>query len=813
MGFSTIDILSLMKKLLRFSKPKILVSFICIILFILPFFWIKPGELELGGDSSRLYLYDPDSFMQANSLYSIQPDGVGDLRSDQAMLPFLFLLKFFYFIFHSPYILICLLNALKLVGAFLFIYLIVVEILKKHAEEKKMLTVEIAGILAGLFYTFSPSVGKTMQFSLIVHNQVFLNPMVFYLLLRFLVSQKSKYLWFALLATFIFSPNFTLVVPSLYAFFPLALAFLGLYVTFCLNKPLPLKKIFVGTILFLGIHAFHLIPTIISIFDPGHILNTRIFDISTIQNQGVDYFTSVLKYAMVTRSFFYGYSIPQVQWTTLVAPLVVILGFLLSRAREKTFTLIALFFFITTFLESANITNLGNEIYRILYYIPGFSMFRNFYGWFIYVQAFFYALLLGYAFFLIFSRLKKRIVYISSILIIGMFVINSWKFISGQIIRDPHRGTNNVSTIIQMDTNYEKILTFLRNLPDDGKIFDFPLTEFGYQVVPGLNRGAYIGSSPIAFLAGRRDFAGTPIIEPFSATFLNLIKEKNIDDIKRLFGLLNVKYIFYNSDSRAYEEYFAEVPNTVLLKLLPDSASLADFVDKIIGEKVVNLGKYYIYYSDKNYYLPHFYVPISVVPYDGKEIDYIGKNTSFFVDTKLTDSRIGYIDLQLCTQVLSVCKEKETIHVSDIPAITYKKINPTKYKVIVSNANAPFFLIFSDKFHTSWKAYVDDSKEPKLKVQESYFAGFIKEAYHKNIFFESKTFETLNLKSIPEKQHISINGYANGWYITPFDSRGAKNYEIIVEMTQQRVVYLGLGISMLSTVIFVAYGVKIRRSV
>jgi hypothetical protein len=244
----------------------------------------------------------------------------------------------------------------------------------------------------------------------------------------------------------------------------------------------------------------------------------------------------------------------------------------------------------------------------------------------------------------------------------------------------------------------------------------------------------------------------------------------------------------------------------VLLKLLPDSASLSDFVNKVIGEKIVDFGTYHLYYADKDYYLPHFFVPISVVPYDGKKIDYIGQNTLFFVDTKFTDPRIGYIDSQLCTQVLSSCKEGEVIHESDIPTITYQKINPTKYKVIVSNAKAPFFLIFSDKFHTSWKAYIIDGKEPKPKIQESYFAGFIQEAYHENIFLNSKTFETLNLKSIPEKQHISVNGYANGWYITPFDSRRAKNYEIIVEMTQQRVAYIGLIISLLSIVCFMIYG-------
>src|SRR3989344_131997 len=96
-----------MVKLSFVVRQKILVFLICVVLFILPFFWLRPGELELGGDSSRLYLYDPDSFMQAESLYSIQSYGMGILTPDQAMLPFLFLLKIFYFIFHSSYMLIC----------------------------------------------------------------------------------------------------------------------------------------------------------------------------------------------------------------------------------------------------------------------------------------------------------------------------------------------------------------------------------------------------------------------------------------------------------------------------------------------------------------------------------------------------------------------------------------------------------------------------------------------------------------------------------------------------------------------------------
>ena len=790
------------------KKHKLALS-IAIILASIPFFWLSPSELALGGDSSRLYLYDPLSYLRASSLYSLAPDGMGNLWANQSMLPFLLVLEIFYFISNSPYILTSLLYSLNLVGAFLFMYLIVVEILKSHTREDKLFLVQAAAILSGLFYTFAPSVGENMQVALIIHNQVFLNPMIFYLMLMFLQSQKSKYLWLMLLTTFIFSPNFSLAVPALFSFYPLALLFLILYVTLYLKKSLPWKKLGIGIILFLGMHAFHAMPVIVNTFDPGSYYNTRIFDANSIQNEGLNYFNAILPYAMVIRSFFYTYGVPHAQWAIFVGPLIIILGFLISGKKQKDLTLIAIFFFITTFLESANITQIGVAFYRLLFYIPGFSMFRNFYGQWQWVQTFFYSLLLGYAFFLVLSKLKKRVIYIMSIFIAGTFIYASWTFVSGQILRQPHRATEKVSTIIKIDPDYEKTLSFFKNQPDDGKIFDFPFTEFGYQVIPGLNRGAYIGPSPTSYLTGRRDFSGYGILKPFSDLFLKLIEEKDYDAIKRLLGLLNVKYVFYIADPKAYQEFFPSIPYTLFLKVLPDSKSLTDFVGKIVGEKVSELGNYFVYYTDKNYYLPHFYVPTSIIPY-GYKNDLFEENVSFFVDSKEKDSRIGYMKNEICAKFHSPsdCRQ-DKIKINNIPTIGFKKINPTKYKVVISNAKIPFFLIFSDKFHKDWKAFILNREPEKLKVQESYFGGSIQEYNHENIFLDSKTFETLGMKSLPEIQHASINGYANVWYITPIDSEGKDNYEIIIEMGQQRIFYYGLGISIITLVVFLFWGCKI----
>ena len=66
---------------------------ICVLLFIVPFFWISPGELEMGGDSNRLFLYDPGSYLQVNALYSVEPQGVGKVASNQNLRSILNLLQ------------------------------------------------------------------------------------------------------------------------------------------------------------------------------------------------------------------------------------------------------------------------------------------------------------------------------------------------------------------------------------------------------------------------------------------------------------------------------------------------------------------------------------------------------------------------------------------------------------------------------------------------------------------------------------------------------------------------------------------------
>jgi len=74
------------------------------------------------------------------------------------------------------------------------------------------------------------------------------------------------------------------------------------------------------------------------------------------------------------------------------------------------------------------------------------------------------------------------------------------------------------------------------------------------------------------------------------------------------------------------------------------------------------------------------------------------------------------------------------------PDITLQKGNPTKYQISVTNANQPFFLIFSESYHPQWKAYMNPQ------------GG------------DTNWFEAFFQRAIREKRHFLVNGYTNAIY-------------------------------------------------
>ena len=156
------------------------------------------------------------------------------------------------------------------------------------------------------------------------------------------------------------------------------------------------------------------------------------------------------------------------------------------------------------------------------------------------------------------------------------------------------------------------------------------------------------------------------------------------------------------------------------------------------------------------------------------------KGSKYLIGTIMIDKGIHTISFKNSNPIFSRLKLEEKANnyllfqkgkdqKKNLPKISYKKINPTKFFVNVENAQDPFYLIHLENYDPLWTAKIN-----KIKLEE-----------HKKIF-----------------------GYANAWYI---DKKG--NYSVIIEYTQQKYFYFSLFISFAFLLILVILLIcfKIRR--
>lgn len=108
------------------------------------------------------------------------------------------------------------------------------------------------------------------------------------------------------------------------------------------------------------------------------------------------------------------------------------------------------------------------------------------------------------------------------------------------------------------------------------------------------------------------------------------------------------------------------------------------------------------------------------------------------------------------------------------PDYSINRIDQTKYKVSVRGAKSSYFLVLNNTFNSNWKVFFDDTKKT--------------------------LFKNLIRQSIPEENHIMVNGYSNGWII---DKTG--DYSITIEYNSQRYYYYGWIVTALFMVISILY--------
>lgn len=101
------------------------------------------------------------------------------------------------------------------------------------------------------------------------------------------------------------------------------------------------------------------------------------------------------------------------------------------------------------------------------------------------------------------------------------------------------------------------------------------------------------------------------------------------------------------------------------------------------------------------------------------------------------------------------------------PNISFTKIDPTRYEVNIQNAIEPFFLVFSESYHSQWKAFTGGEE-----------IG----------------------------QHLVANGYANAWHISKTGT-----YKITLDYQGKRLLGYGVVISLVTLLISILYLTKVSQ--
>lgn len=628
----------------RFFSTNKLAFLIFIILFIVPSFWFNKGEVDYGGDSTRLYFYDPISWLKNIALYFVNPlSSFGLAIPNSALIPFLgFLILAKITFFHTGFELNNFFNGLLLAGGFFSVYLIVKELLNKEEGEKG---INLIPIISGLFFILSPIMVPQWERALYSINQIFVYPCVFLFFLKYIKTGKGYFLAIIPVFCFIFSVNFSYgTMPWFIAFFLFSFTFLFFYSRIMGYLPRYFKGLAIFPILFFAIMSFDSLVQLYNFVNPSGLGYRMVFNKDATVNMSLPYFLSIqphvrLVYNLLNQDqFVMTRGVDSPFWNVIykfgirflpifsIYPLIICLGMILakkedSKNRFKELNLFFVFFLILLFFMSANITDIGVMLYKALFHLPGFGMFRSFYSKFALSYIFFYSIFLGYCLTVIFKKISFSFTrVIMFIFLVGLIVFNGWPILSGKIPNGTLWRTDKVSFASEIDSKYEQIIDKIREEKQDFKILEVPWANESYQVLKGKG-GVYFGPSSLPIFTGKNTFSGQVGFAEYWPLFQSLIDQNKFQQINKLLPILNVGYVFYDQEEYIYNNFPNYPYSDWLRDRFPDQTKIGNLVDSIGFDKLYSLGTYNFYRLKTNYLLPRFYVPENIIySRDGVEV-------------------------------------------------------------------------------------------------------------------------------------------------------------------------------------------------
>ena len=228
-----------------------------------------------------------------------------------------------------------------------------------------------------------------------------------------------------------------------------------------------------------------------------------------------------------------------------------------------------------------------------------------------------------------------------------------------------------------------------------------------------------------------------------------------------------------------------------------DGENIEDILDVNPNLVKFAIGEYLSAYQIKDaFFLPFVYIPNNIIA-TNESVQKLGElvsdadyqiGTAFF----FTKQNSGFT-----TEDLGVAKNDKLV-------LEYTKIDPTKYRVQIRNVKGKFPLILSQNFNSGWKLYMTNNKPLDNSISVRSSSGTVQN----DDLPRGSLYETWSIKPLDEKNHFMVNGYANGWLIDPetaCDNKINCDFEIIIELRSQKMFYIGLVVSVATSILLLIY--------
>lgn len=426
---------------------------------------------------------------------------------------------------------------------------------------------------------------------------------------------------------------------------------------------------------------------------------------------------------------------------------------------------------IIIFLTKGSSPPFGVIYTLMLKYVPFFSVFKTPIEKWGVLYVFIFTLMMGFGL----KNIKNNKVnkYIFGVFIL-VLVYYSIPFLSSKFIPDYQMVDGNWGTRRYLDkVEYKELRQKINNDLRDYRVLSLP-GSLNYQVALSTSKGKYYtGLDPLLHGINKQFIAQYffSYLADYNVLYDNISMQNYLD----LLSMYNIGKIVINKDMHPWFG-FKEKESIEKIELI---------FDKIMdGEKNNVISMY-----ENREFIPHIYTSNNIYFVSGPpgvykkliEIGDIGSKPVLLTNPQINLNLLLQSSKNLYTE----------------PEIIFKKINPAKYLIKITNAEYPFWLVFLESFHAKWKLfdnkYINNNTNEFKEMLVEYPQFKVAEAKHVNKFV-MKDIIFLFVKPL-EVLHTNVNVYANGWFIEP--EKIGHNNEMILTLyfLPQSLFYLGVIIS------------------